>query len=66
MSLALRLALRELRGGLTGLRLLAVCIVLGVTALAGVGSLSSAITQGLESVPVYEGQIDPDFRSFDR
>ncbi len=47
MSLALRLALRELRGGLTGLRLLAVCIILGVTALAGVGSLSSAITQGL-------------------
>ncbi len=46
-TLALRLALRELRGGLAGLRLLAVCIVLGVTALAGVGSLSSAITQGL-------------------
>ena len=46
-SLALRLALRELRGGLTGLRLLAVCVILGVTALAGVGSLAAAITQGL-------------------
>ncbi len=47
MSLPLRFALRELRGGLSGLRILAVCIVLGVAALAGVGSLSSAITQGL-------------------
>ena len=46
-SLPLRLALRELRGGLGGLRLLAVCIVLGVAALAGVGSLAAAITTGL-------------------
>ncbi|WP_416908289.1 MAG: ABC transporter permease [Polymorphobacter sp.] len=47
MNLALSLALRELRGGLQGLRLLAVCLILGVAALAGVGSLSSAITSGL-------------------
>jgi putative ABC transport system permease protein len=47
LNLPLRLALRELRGGLTGLRLLGVCLILGVAALAGVGSLSSAITQGL-------------------
>ena len=45
--LALRLAFRELRGGLRGLRLLAVCLVLGVAAIAGVGSLSRAITTGL-------------------
>jgi putative ABC transport system permease protein len=45
--LALRFALRELRGGLTGLRLLAVCLILGVSALAGVGSLASAINAGL-------------------
>ena len=45
--IALRLALRELRGGLSGLRLLAACLVLGVAALAGVGSLSTAITTGL-------------------
>ncbi|KPF78582.1 ABC transporter permease [alpha proteobacterium AAP81b] len=43
----LRLALRELRGGFAGLRLLAVCLVLGVAALAGVGSLASAINAGL-------------------
>ncbi len=47
MNLPLKFALRELRGGLTGLRLLAVCLILGVAALAGVGSLASAITQGL-------------------
>jgi putative ABC transport system permease protein len=47
MPLPLRLALRDLRGGLTGLRLLAVCLFLGVLALAGVGSLSSAIVAGL-------------------
>ena len=47
MSLPLRLALRDLRGGLSGLRLLAICIFLGVAALAGIGSLSTAIVAGL-------------------
>lgn len=47
MNLSLRLALRDLRGGLTGLRLLAICLFLGVVALAGVGSLSTAIVSGL-------------------
>ncbi|HEX8309265.1 MAG TPA: FtsX-like permease family protein [Allosphingosinicella sp.] len=47
MSLPLRLALRDLRGGLAGLRLLAICLFLGVLALAGVGSLASAITASL-------------------
>ena len=47
MNLPLRFALRELRGGLVGLRLLAVCLILGVAALAGVGSLASAINAGL-------------------
>ena len=45
--IALRLALRDLRGGLAGLRLLAVCLFLGVLALAGVGSLSAAIVASL-------------------
>lgn len=47
MKLAWTLALRDLRGGFGGLRLLAVCLFLGVAALAGVGSLSSAITSEL-------------------
>jgi putative ABC transport system permease protein len=46
-GLPLRLALRDLRGGLAGLRLLAICLFLGVAALAGVGSLSSAIVAAL-------------------
>ena len=49
MKLPLRLALRDLRGGLAGLRLLAVCLFLGVAALAGVGSLSSAILSELNA-----------------
>ena len=52
MKLALRLALRDLRGGLGGLRLLAVCLFLGVAAIAGVGSLSAAIVSALAA----EGQ----------
>lgn len=47
LFLPFRLALRDLRGGLAGLRLLAVCLFLGVAALAGVGSFSSAILAGL-------------------
>ncbi len=49
LSLPLRFALRELRGGLVGLRLLAICLALGVAALAGVGSLSSAIVTALNA-----------------
>src|SRR4051812_41907737 len=41
------MALRDLRGGVAGLRLLAVCLFLGVLALAGVGSLSAAIVAAL-------------------
>ena len=47
VPLSLRLALRDLRGGLAGLRLLAICLFLGVLALAGVGSLSAAIVASL-------------------
>lgn len=43
IGLAFRFALRDLRGGLTGLRLLAVCLFLGVAGLAAVGSLTAAI-----------------------
>ena len=47
LRLPLRLALRDLRGGLAGLRLLAVCLFLGVAALAAVGSLSASIVTAL-------------------
>lgn len=41
--LALRFAIRDLRGGLLGLRLLAICLMLGVAGLTGVGNLAAAI-----------------------
>jgi putative ABC transport system permease protein len=44
---ALAFAWRDLRGSKAGLHLLAVCLFLGVAALAGIGSLSSAILGGL-------------------
>jgi putative ABC transport system permease protein len=45
--LPLRLALRELRGGLRGFYVFISCIALGVTAIAGVGSLAGGLADGL-------------------
>jgi putative ABC transport system permease protein len=47
LVLALRLARRELRGGARALRLVLVCLALGVAAIAAVGTLRAAITAGL-------------------
>ena len=52
MSLALlatllRLALRDLRGGLRGFGIFLACIALGVTAIVGVGSVSRSLSDGL-------------------
>ncbi|MEL6545536.1 MAG: ABC transporter permease, partial [Myxococcota bacterium] len=44
-----RLALRELRGGLKGFRIFLACLVLGVTAIAAVGSVASALDAGLKA-----------------
>ena len=41
-------ARRELRGGLKGFRIFLACLALGVAAIAGVGSVRSAIQAGLE------------------
>jgi putative ABC transport system permease protein len=49
MSTAWALALRDMRGGLKGLRLLIACLFLGVAGLAGVGSLGRAITAELDA-----------------
>ena len=50
----MRIALRDLRGSKAGLRLLAVCLFLGVAALAGIGAgghgAASAILGGLINV----------------
>ena len=44
----LRFALRELRGGLHGFRIFVACLALGVMAIAGVGSFSRSLTDGIE------------------
>jgi len=46
-SLALRYALRELRGGLQGFYVFIACIALGVMAIAGVGSVAASLSEGL-------------------
>ncbi|MEA2903667.1 MAG: putative transport system permease protein [Alphaproteobacteria bacterium] len=45
--LPLRLALRELRGGLRGFYVFIACIALGVMAIAGVGSFAASLADGL-------------------
>ena len=45
--LALRFALRELRGGLSGFYIFLACIALGVAAISGVNSVARSITQGI-------------------
>jgi putative ABC transport system permease protein len=46
-SLAVRYALRELRGGLRGFYVFIACIALGVMAIAGVGSVAASLSEGL-------------------
>lgn len=53
LILALRLALRELRGGLNGFYVFIACISLGVAAIAGVNSVSRALTEGISQ----EGRV---------
>lgn len=45
--LALRLARRELRGGLKGFRVFVACLMLGVATIAAVGSLAAGVTTAL-------------------
>jgi putative ABC transport system permease protein len=43
----LRFALRDLRGGIAGLRIVILCVALGVAAIAGVNSLARSLEAGL-------------------
>jgi putative ABC transport system permease protein len=47
VSLSLRYALRELRGGLGGFYVFIACIALGVMAISGVGSVAASLSEGL-------------------
>ncbi|MGR9170428.1 ABC transporter permease [Rhizobium sp. KDH_Rht_773_N] len=49
ISLAFRLALRELRGGLRGFYIFLACIALGTAAIAAVNSVSQSITDTIAS-----------------
>ncbi|MBD8908560.1 hypothetical protein MZTS_17980, partial [Methylorubrum zatmanii] len=47
LPLTWRLALRELRGGLSGFRVFIACIALGVAAISGVTSIAASLSGGL-------------------
>ncbi|HSG55804.1 MAG TPA: hypothetical protein VLA45_10125, partial [Paracoccaceae bacterium] len=47
LRLAARFARRELRGGLQGFRIFLACLILGVAAIAAVGSVRASIQAGL-------------------
>jgi putative ABC transport system permease protein len=56
---ACRLACRELRGGVRGFRVFLACLVLGVGAIAAIGSLRAAVEAGLraEARPLLGGDV---------
>ena len=49
LPLAFRLALREMRGGLSGFRIFILCILLGTAAIAGVNSVARSMTDAITS-----------------
>ncbi|MEM8958496.1 MAG: FtsX-like permease family protein [Pseudomonadota bacterium] len=60
---AWRIARRELRGGLRGFRIFLLCLALGVTAIAAVGTVRAAIEQGLrdEGAFILGGDAEMEF-----
>lgn len=75
MPVALRLALRELRGGLNGFKIFMACLILGVTSIAAVGSLTRAIQEGMEregqsilggdlEINIFQAQLGPEPRKW--
>lgn len=60
MPVWLRFARRELRGGLKGFRIFLACLMLGVAAIAGVGSVSESLLAGLraDASQILGGDID--------
>ena len=60
LPISLRFALRELRAGIKGFRVFMACLILGVTAIAAVGSLTQSIEEGLlrEGQAILGGDIE--------
>lgn len=48
LPLSLRLALRELRGGIKGFRVFLACLILGVGAIVAVGTLTEAVQSSIQ------------------
>lgn len=63
LALATRFARRELRGGLRGFRVFLACLALGVAAIAAVGTVQSAIQEGLqrEGASILGGDAEAEF-----
>jgi len=47
VAVAAKFARRELRGGLRGFRIFLACVILGVAAIAAVGTLRESVRAGL-------------------
>lgn len=63
LSVATRLARRELRGGIHGFRIFLACLALGVAAIAGIGTVRASIEAGLarEGAALLGGDAELDF-----
>jgi len=63
LSIAARIARRELRGGIRGFRIFLACLVLGVGAIAAVGTVKTSIEQGLirEGASMLGGDVEMQF-----
>ncbi|MEQ8367496.1 MAG: drug:proton antiporter, partial [Roseicyclus sp.] len=63
MTNAMRIARRELRGGLKGFRIFLACLALGVAAIAAVGSVRESIQAGLarEGAVILGGDAEMSF-----
>lgn len=61
-SLALRFAVRELRGGMRGFRIFLACIIIGVAAIAGATSLNQSVKAGIQADarPLLGGDLQVD------
>lgn len=63
LPIAMRLARRELRGGLHGFRIFLACLALGVAAIAAVGTVRASIESGLakEGAALLGGDAEMEF-----
>jgi putative ABC transport system permease protein len=60
LGLALRFARRDLRGGVTGLRIVLACLALGVAAITAVGTLRAGVEAGItaDGARILGGEVE--------